>query len=73
LNDIDDGLAAKANAIQEKEHEKATYYFQLYTLLRQNTSPVISEADKKKVYDLTFNFDRADEELSFLIGDLVSS
>jgi len=73
LSEIDEGLAAKANAIQLKESEKAGYYNQLYTLLRQNTSPVISEADKKKVHDLTFKFDRADEELSFLIGDLVSS
>jgi len=68
LSDIDEGLAAKANAIQEKEREKAKYYFDLYSLLKQSTS-----VDKKKVYDLTFNFDRADEELSFLIGDLVSS
>jgi len=73
LSEIDEDLAAKANAIQLKESEKAGYYNQLYTLLRQNTSPVISEADKKKVHDLTFKFDRADEELSFLIGDLVSS
>jgi len=73
LSEIDEDLAAKARTIQEKEIEKANYYNQLYTLLRQNTSPVISEADKKKVHDLTFKFDRADEELSFLIGDLVSS
>jgi len=42
-------------------------------LYRPNISQAPSESEKKKVYDLTFEFDRIDEELSFLIGDLVSS
>jgi len=34
LNDIDDGLAAKANAIQEKEHEKSDLLFSIIYSLK---------------------------------------
>jgi len=54
----------------KKKLKKATCFNQLY---RPNISQAPSESEKKKVYDLTFEFDRIDEELSFLIGDLVSS
>jgi len=71
LNDII--LIDKAKLIQQKEIEKAEYFNQLQDLLKQNADKALSEADKKKVYNLTFAFDRADEELSLLMGDLVSS